>query len=380
MMSANASFLQKMVMATAVPARDFSVAYNVKSKFEAAFQKKQQASGQGAKKVQEPTNKIEYGQGFYQENIKNMRQGYVHPYHSERYPLVFSYYGYMKTLFEAVGPEQVSPHYESLSRSRRGLLFIFFYIGTINTVSRLGGWSHNEWIRALIWHHEYLIAFYLGYIETRHFTYFLGPKFTTFYNVYTRYETQQLCAQWSDVCEEEQMLHLTPTREQLEYVRIHNEYDFVKKRALINFLTNEKLNLELHFHNRAVNMLKTIQNYESQNLRTHLREIVTGSFDKVQQAVQDPQQKASIQRDAFRSALAGISSGVMKFEHDPLLPILQNEMQARIAHFKGLTPEEEGKLLSLSGDQKRVVADLDRKAKEDYLHHTQGPNIPGLKK
>ena len=51
MMSANASFLQKMVMATAVPARDFSVAYNVKSKFEAAFQKKQQASGQGAKKV-----------------------------------------------------------------------------------------------------------------------------------------------------------------------------------------------------------------------------------------------------------------------------------------------------------------------------------------
>ena len=172
--------------------------------------------------------------------------------------MVFSYYGYMKTLFEAVGPEQVSPHYESLSRSRRGLLFIFFYIGTINTVSRLGGWSHNEWIRALIWHHEYLIAFYLGYIETRHFTYFLGPKFTTFYNVYTRYETQQLCAQWSDVCEEEQMLHLTPTREQLEYVRIHNEYDFVKKRALINFLTNEKLNLELHFHNRAVNMLKTI--------------------------------------------------------------------------------------------------------------------------
>lgn len=187
-----------------------------------------------------------------------MKQGYVHPYHSEKYPLVFSYYGYLKTLFEAVGPEQVSPHYESLSRSRRGLLFVFFYIGTINTVSRLGGWSHNEWIRAMIWHHEYLIAFYLGFIETRHFTYFLGPKFTTFYNVYTRYETQQLFSQWADVCEEEQMIHLTPTREQLEYVRIHNEYDFVKKRALINFLTNEKLNLELHFHNRAVNMLKSI--------------------------------------------------------------------------------------------------------------------------
>jgi hypothetical protein len=95
----------------------------------------------------------------------------------------------MKTLFEAVGPEQVSPHYESLSRSRRGLIFLFAYIGSITSISRLGGWSHNEWIRGMIWHHEFLIAFYIGYIETRHFTWLPGPKFTVFYNVYTRYET-----------------------------------------------------------------------------------------------------------------------------------------------------------------------------------------------
>jgi hypothetical protein len=168
----------------------------------------------------------------------------------------------MKTLFEAVGPEQVSPHYESLSRSRRGLLFFFFYIGTINTISRLGGWSHNEWIRGMIWHHEYLISFYLGYIEIRHFTYFLGPKFTVFYNVYTRYETQQLVSMWADVCEEQQTRHLRTTKEQLEYVRINAEYESVKKRALVNFLTNEKLNLEQHFHNRTLNMLKSISNYE----------------------------------------------------------------------------------------------------------------------
>lgn len=184
----------------------------------------------------------------------------------------------MKTLFEAVGPEQVSPHYETLSRSRRGLLFIFFYIGTINTISRLGGWSNNEWIRALIWHHEYLITFYLGYAEIRHFTYFLGPKFSVFYNVYSRYETQQLVTMWSDTSEEEQMRHLRPTKEQLEYHRISAEYEFVKKRALVNYLTNEKLNLEHHFHNRALNMLKSIQNYENQNLRNRLREIALGSL------------------------------------------------------------------------------------------------------
>ena len=49
---------------------------------------------------------------------------------------------------------------------------------------------------------------------------------------------------WADVCEELQMSHLTDTKEQMEYVRINSEYDYIKKRALVNFLTNEKLNLE----------------------------------------------------------------------------------------------------------------------------------------
>ena len=147
----------------------------------------------------------------------------------------------------------------------------------------------------------------------------------------------------------------------MEYVRINAEYEFVKKRALVNFLTNEKLNLEQHFHNRALNMLKAIQNYENQNLRNHLREIALGSFEKVQNSITDPATKSQVQKDAFKAALAGISSGVMRYENDPLLPILQNEMAQRIAHFKGLSAEEEGKLLSLNTEQRRVVADLDRK-------------------
>jgi hypothetical protein len=92
-----------------------------------------------------------------------------------------------------------------------------------------------------------------------------------------------------------------------------------------------------------------------------LRDIVLGSYETVQKAIADPAQKSQIQKDAFKSALAGISSGAMKYEHDPLLPMLQGEMQKRIAHFKGLSPQEEGKLLSLNADQRRVVADLDRK-------------------
>jgi hypothetical protein len=73
----------------------------------------------------------------------------------------------------------------------------------------------------------------------------------------------------------------------MEYVRLNAEYDFIKKRALVNFLTNEKLNLELHFHNRALNMLRQIQTFESQNLKHHLRQIAVGSLETVNNALKD---------------------------------------------------------------------------------------------
>jgi len=167
-----------------------------------------------------------------------MEAGYVHPYHCEGSPIYMSNMYFMKTLFQAVGPEQVSPHYETLTRSRRGLLFLGAYIGSINTISRFGGWEHNEWLRALIWHHEFLIALYVGYIEVKHFSAIPGPKFSIFYNTYSGYEYTQLANQWADSVEMSQNQHLRHTKEQLEYSRIDREYDFVKKRALINFLTS----------------------------------------------------------------------------------------------------------------------------------------------
>jgi hypothetical protein len=82
------------------------------------------------------------------------------------------------------------------------------YIGSINTISRFGGWEHNDWLRAMIWHHEFLIAYYVGYLEIRHFTYFIGPKFSVFYGVYSQYEVNQMANQWADDVEMIQNQHL----------------------------------------------------------------------------------------------------------------------------------------------------------------------------
>ena len=98
-----------------------------------------------------------------------------------------------------------------------------------------------------------------------------------------------------------------------------------------------------------------------------MKEIAQGSVDKILQQVESPEHSASIKRSSFESALAGIRSGIMKYENDPILPLIQDEMQDRLQKFQGLTAEEEGKLLSLSEDQKKLVVENDRKIKNEFL-------------
>jgi len=308
-----------------------------------------------------------------------MSSGYQHPYHSEQSPLVYTHYNYMKTLFEAVGPEHVSPHYEAFSRSRRGLIFLFAYIGTITSVSKLGGWSHNEWIRGMIFHHEFLIGFYLGWAEIRHFHWLPGPKFSVFYDVYSQYELQQLGSHWADVCEEQQMAHLVHSKEQMEYVRLNKEYDFVKKRALVNFLTNSRADLEHHFHSRASSMLNSIERYEMSNLKALLNGIGKGALAKVNESLANPVSAATIKEAAFQSALVGLREGVMTFKNDPLMPILTEEISTRVAGYKALNAQQEGDLLSLNSDQKKVISESDKRDKQAYLAQMPNINNPGVK-
>ena len=135
--------------------------------------------------------------------------------------------------------------------------------------------------------------------------------------------------------------HLRHTKEQLEYTRIDNEYEFVKKRALINFLTNSKLDAEANFHKRTVNMLEAIQDCENKNLKNQMREIAEGSVNKVMDMVDDPEHSDRIKRASFMSALDGIRTGIMTYKDDAILPAIEEEMSARLIKFQGLSKEEE---------------------------------------
>ena len=120
------------------------------------------------------------------------------------------------------------------------------------------------------------------------------------------------------------------TKEQLEYSRLDREYDFVKKRALVNFLTSSKLASEAHYHTRVVAMLDQIESYEQANLKNQLREIAVGSVDKVFGMMDDASFRAKIERSAFESALDGIKDGVMSYKGDAVLPLIEAEMSEKL--------------------------------------------------
>lgn len=163
------------------------------------------------------------------------------------------------------------------------------------------------------------------------------------------------------------MQWLVPSKEQIEYVRINQEYDFVKKRALVNFLTNSRSNVEGHFHGRAQNMLTSIERYEQANLKSLISDISKQSFAKIQQKLDDPASKAVIQEQFFQSALIGLRKGVMEYENDPLLPILQDEINERTAAYANISAEEEQRLLMLNDAQKKAIVEQDKSAKNSYL-------------
>jgi hypothetical protein len=126
-------------------------------------------------------------------------------------------------------------------------------------------------------------------------------------------------------------------------------------------------------------MLNSIERYEQGNLKNLLNGIGKGALDKVNGALSDGQHSSKIKEAAFQSALSGIREGVMTYKNDPLMPILTNEIASRVNAYKSISAEEEGELLSLDNDQKKVVIEADKRDKQTFLAQQPNINNPGVK-
>ena len=88
-------------------------------------------------------------------------------------------------------------------------------------------------------------------------------------------------------------------------------------------------------------MLNSVEMFENNNLKALLDTIGKGALEKVNASLNDPAMRSDIDEQMFQSALSGIRQGVMTYEGDPLLPIVESEIKARTEAFKGLSAEEE---------------------------------------
>ena len=81
-----------LFMRTSIRSFGASNAYSVKSKFEAAYKLKMEEIIKHPPKMPEIENKAEYAKEYYNEDrMKNMKVGYVHPYHTDGSPIFFSH-------------------------------------------------------------------------------------------------------------------------------------------------------------------------------------------------------------------------------------------------------------------------------------------------
>ena len=120
-------------------------------------------------------------------------------------------------------------------------------------------------------------------------------------------------------------------------------------------------------------MLTSIERFEQTNLKKLLGTITSGALEKIQTSMEDPAKRAEIDEQFFQSALAGIRAGVMRYENDPLLPIVNNEIASRSDAFRGLSAKEESEMLQLNADQKNILIHADRAYKKEFL--TAAPSI-----
>jgi len=178
---------------------------------------------------------------------------------------------------------------------------------------------------------------------------------------------EQFWLNWQDKVEESSRQFLAFSKEQIDYYLIHKEYIYIKKRSLCNYLENQKKNLEKHFYERTVDMLKTIETLENSNIKHTISRITEEAMQTVLKTVESPEGRKSMHEASFKSALNGLKTGKMSYEGDVLLPLFLSEIRKRLEPLSKLTKEEEDKMFALTPEQKRMLIENDHRAKIQYL-------------
>lgn len=154
--------------------------------------------------------------------------------------------------------------------------------------------------------------------------------------------------------------------EQMEYLDLHRDFQNIKTESVNRFVANEQLNLKKHIQTRAADLLNNAKSMETRNRQ----EIINNILRKAVQEVESLQKNipAKVVEASFEAALDGISSGVMDYKKDVVLPMILERVKAEVAKLQNLSEEEQKNLIMLSQAQIEQLRNQDNQAKKDYLN------------
>ena len=298
-----------------------------------------------------------------ENDLRLPKQVYKHPYCTDDAPLSVQPRHTARIAMELMGPEPVSPHYQSILEF--GKWYNYFFIGLIFTIAMRSHHNHAFGYVVLNMHYGFELWIYCFYYYFVQSTGMVVPN--PWKSLWKAYNIDSML---DSVYESEENLALEtrkPSIAQVDYLRIHKEYLGTKAKLLELHLENSKLQLKKHTYERALNILKSTERFEKDNLSHFLKDALDKSFDRLTQDLHGDAAK-EIRKQAFQSALIGIRKGKMTYEKDPLLPRLLGYIDEFRVKAENLTEKEQAELLGLSKDQKAVIVGVDKKLEESFVH------------
>lgn len=240
-------------------------------------------------------------------------KAYKHPYDNEYNPINFGGGKLFELAYEQFGPEQVSPHYENFSMSRK--YAITFWIGAFFLLYCLKTPDLSWMARSMFYPWTITFATLYFYLEARKSM--VKPLLYKFYNRIFHSETDNLEVYYHENIEARVRSLMAIAKGQLEYKTVHNDYKMIRNDSVMNFIINEQITLQNHINNRALNVLKQAEAFEEINQRKVIDKVLSEVSSSLEKAYSE--NKAQIEKDMFELALKGLEKGEMDYSNDPIL-------------------------------------------------------------
>jgi len=289
------------------------------------------------------------------------RKAFKHEFNGEDQSINLNPARLDRLFYEFLGPEQVSPHYESFLASRKWA--IGAVTGTL-TLSYLGTSMDFHWIaRSCLIPFVFNMTLWYWIFEGRKFL--LKPLYQRWYREMAEHDIRNVMSYWNDSMRLKIRGNLNEAKSQMDFYLLHKGFNEVKAESINRFLAHEQMNLKKHINDRSLNLLKAAKAAETGNSRTVVNKIVTNTLNSLDARLESESDR--IQESIFEAALSGIKTGKMTYANDAVLAIASESLKAETAKIKDLSAEEKLKLIALTDMQINTLKNGDEAAKSEYV-------------